>query len=125
MEMESTLTVPTDVSFVSDRFPKYKLGSDNQVLEEPIKDNSGPTLKEVVEQETTQLSEQHKRLSVRDLASKFDKNLLVAAKFPEEVFILFLYGLDYSYQHINGPKFIFLVSIFVLTLKLANLKVMV
>ncbi|KAL5546724.1 hypothetical protein UlMin_006411 [Ulmus minor] len=84
MEMESILPVSADVSFVSDRFPKYKLGSDNQVLEEPKKDNSGPTLKEVVEQETTQLSEQHKRLSVRDLASKFDKNLLAAAKLSEE-----------------------------------------
>ena len=49
MEMESTLTVPADVSFVSDRFPKYKLGPDNPVLEEWKEHNSGPTFKEVVE----------------------------------------------------------------------------
>ncbi|KAA8550159.1 hypothetical protein F0562_001825 [Nyssa sinensis] len=44
----------------------------------------GPSLKEVVEQETTQLLEQQKRLSVRDLASKFDKNLAAVAKLSDE-----------------------------------------
>lgn len=83
-EMEAVLPVSADVSFASDHFPKYKLGPDNQILEEPREDNNGPSLKEVVEQETTQLSEQHKRLSVRDLASKFDKNLTAAAKLSEE-----------------------------------------
>ncbi|KAE8673817.1 hypothetical protein F3Y22_tig00111772pilonHSYRG00285 [Hibiscus syriacus] len=34
--------------------------------------------------ETTQLSKQHKRLSVRDLASKFDKNLATAMKLADE-----------------------------------------
>ncbi|PON51371.1 Stomatal closure-related actin-binding protein [Trema orientale] len=83
-EMEAVLPVSADVSFASDHFPKYKLGPDNQILEEPREDNNGPSLKDVVEQETTQLSEQHKRLSVRDLASKFDKNLTAAAKLSEE-----------------------------------------
>ncbi|WRX25044.1 Stomatal closure-related actin-binding protein [Theobroma cacao] len=84
MLKESILAVSADVSFASDHFPKYKLGPENQILEEPKGDNNGPSLKEVVERETTQLSEQHKRLSVRDLASKFDKNLAAAAKLADE-----------------------------------------
>ncbi|XP_024019533.1 stomatal closure-related actin-binding protein 3 [Morus notabilis] len=84
MDMDAVLPVSADVSFKSNHFPKYKLGADNQILEEPKEDNNGPSLKEVVEQETTQLSEQHKRLSVRDLACKFDKNLTAAAKLSEE-----------------------------------------
>ncbi|KAL4583376.1 hypothetical protein LXL04_007947 [Taraxacum kok-saghyz] len=47
-------------------------------------DSKGPPLKEIVAQETDQLSEQHKRLSVRDLASKFDKNLSAGAKLSNE-----------------------------------------
>ncbi|XP_041024638.1 stomatal closure-related actin-binding protein 3-like [Juglans microcarpa x Juglans regia] len=84
MEEEDVLEVSADVSFSSNRFPKYKLGADNQILEEPKEDNQGPSLKEVVEQESANLSEQHKRLSVRDLASKFDKNLTAAAKLSDE-----------------------------------------
>lgn len=86
MGSQEVLAVSADVSFASDCFPKYKLGPDNQILEEPKDDHKGPSLKEVVEQETAQLSEQHKRLSVRDLASKFDKNLAAAAKLSNEVF---------------------------------------
>ncbi|KAM3690759.1 hypothetical protein ACB098_09G147800 [Castanea mollissima] len=84
MPTEEVLQVSVDVSFASNHFPKYKLGADNQILEEPKEDNHGPSLKEVVEQETVTLSEQHKRLSVRDLASKFDKNLSAAAKLSDE-----------------------------------------
>ncbi|XP_039040668.1 stomatal closure-related actin-binding protein 3-like [Hibiscus syriacus] len=84
MLKESIVAVSADVSFASDHFPKYKLGPDNQILEEPTGDNNGPSLKEVVERETTQLSEQHERLSVRDLATKFDKNLAAAAKLADE-----------------------------------------
>ncbi|KAK0595626.1 hypothetical protein LWI29_008469 [Acer saccharum] len=84
ISIESVPLVSADVSFASNCFPKYKLGPNNQILEEPKEDSSGLSLKEVVEQETTQLSEQHKRLSVRDLASKFDKNLAAAAKLADE-----------------------------------------
>lgn len=84
MPAEEVLQVSVDVSFASNRFPKYRLGADSQILEEPKEDNQGPSLKEVVEQETSNLSEQHKRLSVRDLASKFDKNLAAAAKLSDE-----------------------------------------
>ncbi|KAJ4706697.1 Stomatal closure-related actin-binding protein 1 [Melia azedarach] len=84
MQTESLLSVSADVSFASNCFPKYKLGADNQIVEEPKEDSKGVSLKEVVETETVQLSEQHKRLSVRDLASKFDKNLTAAAKLAGE-----------------------------------------
>lgn len=78
-------SVASDVSFKSNQFPKYRLGPDNQILDEIKEDCKGPPLKEVVVEEMNQLSEQHKRLSVRDLASKFDKNLAAAAKLSEEV----------------------------------------
>lgn len=81
---ELQMLVSADVSFASNQFPKYKLGPDNQILEEAKVDTDGPSLKEVVVQETSLLSEQHKRLSVRDLASKFDKNLTAAAKLSDE-----------------------------------------
>ena len=82
---EGQMPVSADVSFASDHFPEYKLGPDNQVLEEVKVNTEGPSLKEVVVQETSLLSEQHKRLSVRDLASKFDKNLTAASKLSNEV----------------------------------------
>ncbi|KAJ7976565.1 Stomatal closure-related actin-binding protein 1 [Quillaja saponaria] len=82
--MKQFFLFQADVSFTSSRFPKYKLGADNQILEHPKEDNLGPPLKDVVEQEACQLLDQHKRLSVRDLASKFDKNLAAAAKLSDE-----------------------------------------
>ncbi|GAV86767.1 hypothetical protein CFOL_v3_30193 [Cephalotus follicularis] len=91
---ESVLPVSADVSFASNGFPKYKLGPDNQILENPEDDNKGPSLKEVVEQETAQLSDQHKRLSVRDLACKFDKNLTAAAKLADEAKLREVASLD-------------------------------
>lgn len=95
---EEVLQVSVDVSFASNRFPKYRLGADSQILEEPKEDNQGPSLKEVVEQETSNLSEQHKRLSVRDLASKFDKNLAAAAKLSDEVPKIFLFSINCTYD---------------------------
>ncbi|KAL4587342.1 hypothetical protein LXL04_000211 [Taraxacum kok-saghyz] len=83
-QMQAVLSVSADASFTSSKFPKYKLGPDNQVLDDATMDSKGPPLKEIVAQETDQLSEQHKRLSVRDLASKFDKNLSAAAKLSNE-----------------------------------------
>lgn len=82
---EALQSVSADVSFSSNHFPKYKIGPDNQIVEEPRLDPNALSLKEVVAKETSQLTEQHKRLSVRDLASKFDKNLSAAAKLSEEV----------------------------------------
>nr|ABN08253.1 hypothetical protein MtrDRAFT_AC155886g31v2 [Medicago truncatula]ABN08832.1 hypothetical protein MtrDRAFT_AC160924g7v1 [Medicago truncatula] len=65
-------------------FPKYKLEVDHQVFQQPAEDNHGP-LKDVIEQEAFNLSEQNKCISVRDLASKFDKNLSTTAKLSNEV----------------------------------------
>ncbi|KAL7600268.1 stomatal closure-related actin-binding protein 2 [Lactuca sativa] len=84
MQMQAVLSVSADASFTSNKFPKYKLGPDNQILDEATMDSKGPPLKEIVAHETDQLSEQHERLSVRDLASKFDKNLSAAAKLSDE-----------------------------------------
>ena len=84
MQEEIVLSVSADVSFASNHFPKYKIGPNNQILEEPKVDPKAPSLKEVVAQETSLLVEQQKRLSVRDLASKFDKNLSAAAKLNDE-----------------------------------------
>ncbi|ESQ44435.1 hypothetical protein EUTSA_v10005916mg [Eutrema salsugineum] len=81
---ESSLTVSVDVSFASNHFPTYKLGPDNQIIEEPKEDEKGPSVKETVEKESELLSDQHKRLSVRDLASKFDKNLAAAVSLADE-----------------------------------------
>ncbi|KAK6149018.1 hypothetical protein DH2020_016543 [Rehmannia glutinosa] len=93
-EVQAVWTVSADVSFQSDQFPKYKLGPNNEILEEIKEDSKGPPLKEVVVQETNQLTEQHKRLSVRDLASKFDKNLAAAAKLSEEAKLKEVASLD-------------------------------
>lgn len=84
MAMEAVPPVSADVSFISNSFPKYKLGADHQVYDEPAEDNHGPSLKNVIEQEASNLSDQHKRISVRDLATKFDKNLAAAAKLSNE-----------------------------------------
>ncbi|GAA0145938.1 hypothetical protein LIER_06009 [Lithospermum erythrorhizon] len=77
-------SVATNVDLAGSRFPKYKLGPDYQVLDEIRGDRTGPTLKEIVVEEITQLTDQHERLSVRDLASKFDKNLAAAGKLSDE-----------------------------------------
>ncbi|XP_018478115.1 stomatal closure-related actin-binding protein 2-like [Raphanus sativus] len=76
--------ISADVSFASNRFPSYNLGPDDQIIDEPEEDEKGPSVKDVVGKETGDLSEQYKRLSVRDLACKFDKNLAAAAKLVEE-----------------------------------------
>lgn len=96
MQEEIVLSVSADVSFASNHFPKYKIGPNNQILEEPKVDPKAPSLKEVVAQETSLLVEQQKRLSVRDLASKFDKNLSAAAKLNDEVSNFHNFILDFE-----------------------------
>lgn len=127
MQAEEILEVSADVSFASNQFPKYKLGAHNQILEEPKEDNLGPSLKEVVEQETANLSEQHKRLSVRDLASKFDKNLAAAAaKLSDEVpkichfWMAFILDWFFSLSNTHGR-----ISNFSLTLNIACFQLLV
>lgn len=84
MQKEAVPTVSSDVIFASSRFPNYKLGANNQILDSK-EDPKVLSMKEVVARETALLLEQQKRLSVRDLANKFEKGLAAAAKLSEEV----------------------------------------
>ncbi|KAK8582156.1 hypothetical protein V6N13_145137 [Hibiscus sabdariffa] len=83
MQKEAVSAVSADVIFASSRFPNYKIGANNQIVDAK-EDSKVLTMKEVVARETALLLEQQKRLSVRDLASKFEKGLAAAAKFSEE-----------------------------------------
>ena len=84
MQKEAVPAVSADVTFTSSRFPNYKLGPYNQIMEAK-EDPKVLSMKEVVARETAQLLEQQKRLSVRDLANKFEKGLAAAAKLSDEV----------------------------------------
>lgn len=99
MQKETMRAISADVLFASLRFPSYKLGANCQILE--AKDDPKVlSMKEVVARETAQLLEQQKRLSVRDLASKFEKGLAAAAKLSEEViFFLVEIQLNFLYQY--------------------------
>lgn len=83
MRREAVPPVSADVIFASSRFPNYKIGANNQIVEVK-EDLKVLSMKEVVARETAQLLEQQKRLSVRDLASKFEKGLAAAAKLSDE-----------------------------------------
>lgn len=84
MHKEAISPVSADVVFASTRFPKYKIGANNQIVE--VKEDSNVlSMKEMVARETALLLEQQKRLSVRDLASKFEKGFAAAAKLSDEV----------------------------------------
>ncbi|KAG8654989.1 stomatal closure-related actin-binding protein 1 isoform X2 [Manihot esculenta] len=83
IQRDTVPAVSADVVFASSRFPNYKLGANNQILD--AKDDPKVlTMKEVVARETAMLLEQQNRLSVRDLASKFEKGLAAATKLSEE-----------------------------------------
>lgn len=84
MPKEAFAAVSADVIFASSRFPNYKIGANNQIVDGKD-DEKTLTMKEVVARETALLLEQQKRLSVRDLANKFEKGLAAAAKLSEEV----------------------------------------
>lgn len=83
MPKEAFAAVSADVIFASSRFPNYKIGANNQIIDGKD-DKKTLSMKEVVARETALLLEQQKRLSVRDLASKFEKGLTAAAKLSEE-----------------------------------------
>ncbi|KAJ8766793.1 hypothetical protein K2173_008347 [Erythroxylum novogranatense] len=83
MQKDAVPAVSADVAFSSSRFPNYRIGANNQIMD--AKDDPKVlSMKEAVARETAQLLEQQKRLSVRDLASKFEKGLAAAAKLSEE-----------------------------------------
>lgn len=83
MQRDAVPPVSADVIFPSSRFPNYKIGPNNQTVEVK-QDSKALTMKEVVARETAHLLEQQKRLSVRDLASKFEKGLAATAKLSDE-----------------------------------------
>ncbi|XP_076926055.1 stomatal closure-related actin-binding protein 1-like [Bidens hawaiensis] len=72
--------VSVDVVFSSARFPNYI----NDQIASLNEDGKLGSVKEVIARETAQLLEQQKRLSVRDLASKFERGLAAAAKLSDE-----------------------------------------
>lgn len=85
MQKEALDLVSSDVNFPKGRFPDYRIGPNNQIID-PEETHEAVPLKEIVAKETAQLLEQHKRLSVRDLKEKFEKGLSGASKLSEEVF---------------------------------------
>ncbi|KAK6925500.1 Stomatal closure-related actin-binding protein, coiled-coil domain [Dillenia turbinata] len=82
-EAVPAVAVSADVVFASSWFPNYKIGADNEIVDAKEDFKTLP-LKEVVARETAHLLEQQKRLSVRDLASKFEKGLAAASKLSNE-----------------------------------------
>ncbi|VVB01667.1 unnamed protein product [Arabis nemorensis] len=75
--------VSADAKFATSRFPSYRIGANDQIFD--VKDDPKVlSMKEVVARETAQLLDQQKRMSVRDLANKFEKGLAAAAKLSEE-----------------------------------------
>lgn len=75
--------VSTDVNFISHKFPDYKIGSKNVIIDTEDVDEA-PSLKEIVAKETAILLDQQKRLSVRDLAKKFENGLASLDKLSDE-----------------------------------------
>jgi CRISPR/Cas system CSM-associated protein Csm2 small subunit len=83
LQRDGVPAVSADVKFASSRFPNYRIGANDQIFD--VKDDPKVmSMKEVVARETAQLMDQQKRLSVRDLAHKFEKGLAAAAKLSEE-----------------------------------------
>lgn len=106
MQKEAVPGVSADVIFAStsSRFPSYRIGSNNQIID--AKENPKVlSMKEVVARETALLLEQQQRLSVRDLASKFEKGLAAAAKLSEEVKFILLSFIYTSLLNIGSMFF--------------------
>lgn len=108
MQKDAVSPVSTDVFFTSSRFPHYKIGANNQIVE--VKEDSEmSSMKDMVARETALLLEQQKRLSVRDLASKFEKGLAAAAKLSDEV--LSCLHWPYVIVHLYYEDFFFIGNI--------------
>ncbi|GMP91569.1 hypothetical protein CsSME_00042214 [Camellia sinensis var. sinensis] len=98
MKKEAVPPVSADVIFATSRFPTYKIGANNQIVE--VEDPKVLAMKEVIARETAQLLEQQKRLSVRDLASKFERGLAAAAKLSDEVSLCQLFGFIFKFRRV-------------------------
>ncbi|KAI7743556.1 hypothetical protein M8C21_000755 [Ambrosia artemisiifolia] len=78
-QRDAVSPVSADVIFASSRFPNYKNRANNN-----LEDAKLVSMKEEFRNETAQLLDQQNRLSVRDLASKFEKGLAAATKLSDE-----------------------------------------
>ncbi|WOL03868.1 stomatal closure-related actin-binding protein 1 [Canna indica] len=81
MQKEAFNIVSSDVNLVSDQ--DYYI-EDNNIIVEPEENPEMPSLKEIVAKETSQLLQQKKRLSVRDLTKKFEQGLSEVSKLSDE-----------------------------------------
>ncbi|KAG6412552.1 hypothetical protein SASPL_125232 [Salvia splendens] len=83
VQKDAVSPVSADVVFASTRFPRYTIGTNNQIVEVKEDLNTLST-KDLVARENALFLEQQQRLSVRDLASKFEKGLAAAAKLSDQ-----------------------------------------
>ncbi|XP_071704110.1 stomatal closure-related actin-binding protein 1-like [Rutidosis leptorrhynchoides] len=86
MKRDTLSPVSADVIFASSRFPNYKTrtNNNNNIMEVKEDTSKVVSVNDEVRKETAQLVDQQNRLSVRDLASKFEKGLAAAAKLSDE-----------------------------------------
>lgn len=84
VQKDAVSPVSADVVFASTRFPRYRIGANNQIVE--VKEDSNLlSSKDLVARDTALFLEQQQRLSVRDLATKFEKGLAAASKLSDQV----------------------------------------
>lgn len=81
-QRDSVSPVSADVIFASGRFPNYRNRINNN---NTLEDAKLVSVKGEFRSETGRLLDQQNRLSVRDLASKFEKGLAAATKLSDEV----------------------------------------
>ncbi|XP_042433604.1 stomatal closure-related actin-binding protein 1-like [Zingiber officinale] len=79
-QKEAMKMVSSDVNFVFSQ--AYDIGDNSITLEQ--ESTEMPSLKEIVAKETSELLEQKKRLSVRDLTKRFEQGLSEASKLSNE-----------------------------------------
>lgn len=80
-QKETMKMVSSDVNFVFSQ--AYDIGDNSISMEQ--ESTEMPSLKEIVAKETSELLEQKKRLSVRDLTKRFEQGLSEASKLSNEV----------------------------------------
>lgn len=80
-QKEAMKMVSSDVNFVFSQ--AYDIGDNSVTMEQ--ESTEMPSLKQIVAKETSELLEQKKRLSVRDLAKRFEQGLSEASKLSDEV----------------------------------------
>lgn len=91
---------PARSNFLS-KFASYKPGIGSMTIE-PIGSPGAVPLKEIVANEAADLINRHQRMSVRELAMKFEKGLNTATWLSDEVFYLLNMYLRYLGPEILG-----------------------